>query len=39
MKTPKIILQFIDWFRALPAWQWYVPLAVIVLLWLALALR
>lgn len=38
MKTPKIVLEFLDWYASLPVWQRWVPVAVVVLLWLALVL-
>lgn len=39
MNTPKIVTEWLTWYRDLPRWQRYVPLAVIALLWLALVLR
>ena len=37
MTTPKIVSEFLDWYTSLPRWQRYVPVAVVALLWLALA--
>ena len=38
MKTPKIVDEWLDWYRASPRWYFWAPLVGVMFLWTLLVL-